>query len=121
MENQNIVIVKKKYTALKIITALLAVAAVCLVAYKLYQKYFKKKTEELDDLDDLELLDAVCRAVSVPVIASGGAGCIDHFTELFRALPRVDAGLAASIFHFGDVAIPDLKAALRAEGIPVRI
>lgn len=58
MENQNIVIVKKKYTALKIITALLAVAAVCLVAYKLYQKYFKKKTEELDDLEDLELLDA---------------------------------------------------------------
>ena len=70
---------------------------------------------------DLAMLDAVCRAVDVPVIASGGAGCIDHFTELFRALPRVDAGLAASIFHFGDVAIPDLKAALRAEGIPVRI
>ena len=70
---------------------------------------------------DLEMLDAVCRAVDVPVIASGGAGCIDHFTELFRALPRVDAGLAASIFHFGDVAIPDLKAALKREGIPVRI
>ena len=70
---------------------------------------------------DLPMLDAVCRAVDVPVIASGGAGGIDHFTELFRALPRVDAGLAASIFHFGDVAIPDLKAALRAEGIPVRI
>ena len=70
---------------------------------------------------DLPMLDAVCRAVDVPVIASGGAGGISHFTELFRALPRVDAGLAASIFHFGDVAIPDLKAALRAEGIPVRI
>ena len=70
---------------------------------------------------DLPMLDAVCRAVDVPVIASGGAGGISHFTELFRALPRVDAGLAASIFHFGDVAIPDLKAALRAEGIPVRV
>ena len=70
---------------------------------------------------DLAMLDAVCQAVDVPVIASGGAGCIDHFTELFRALPRVDAGLAASIFHFGDVAIPDLKAALKNEGIPVRI
>ena len=70
---------------------------------------------------DLPMLDAVCRAVDVPVIASGGAGCIDHFTELFRALPRVDAGLAASIFHFGDVAIPDLKAALKNEGIPVRL
>ena len=70
---------------------------------------------------DLAMLDAVCQAVDVPVIASGGAGCIDHFTELFRALPRVDAGLAASIFHFGDVAIPDLKAALKNEGIPVRM
>ena len=70
---------------------------------------------------DLPMLDAVCRAVDVPVIASGGAGCIDHFTELFRALPRVDAGLAASIFHFGDVRIPDLKAALRAANVDVRI
>ena len=70
---------------------------------------------------DLPMLRAVCDAVSVPVIASGGAGGIDHFTELFRAIPEVDAGLAASIFHFGDVKIPDLKAALRGEGIPVRI
>ena len=70
---------------------------------------------------DLPMLRAVTDAVSVPVIASGGAGGIDHFTELFRAIPGVDAGLAASIFHFGDVRIPDLKAALRAEGIPVRI
>ena len=70
---------------------------------------------------DLEMLDAVCRAVSVPVIASGGAGCIAHFTELFKTLPAVDAGLAASIFHFGEVAIPDLKRALRDEGIPVRL
>ena len=70
---------------------------------------------------DLEMLDAVCRAVSVPVIASGGAGCIAHFTELFKTLPAVDAGLAASIFHFGEVAIPDLKKALASEGIPVRL
>jgi len=69
---------------------------------------------------DLEMLDAVCRVVNVPVIASGGAGCIDHFTTLFKTLPKVDAGLAASIFHFGDVAIPDLKAALAEENILVR-
>ena len=70
---------------------------------------------------DLEMLDAVCRAVSVPVIASGGAGNIDHFTELFKALPGVDAGLAASIFHFGEVKISDLKAELKKNGITVRI
>ena len=70
---------------------------------------------------DLEMLAAVCNAVSVPVIASGGAGCIDDFITLFRALPRVDAGLAASIFHFGEVTIPDLKAALRANDINVRL
>ena len=70
---------------------------------------------------DLEMLDAVCRAVSVPVIASGGAGCIDDFTKLFRALPKVDAGLAASIFHFGEVKIKDLKEELGRNGIPVRI
>ena len=70
---------------------------------------------------DLPMLRAVCEAVSVPVVASGGAGGIDHFTELFHALPGVDAGLAASIFHFGDVRIPDLKESLRREGIPVRI
>jgi len=69
---------------------------------------------------DLEMLDAVCRVVNVPVIASGGAGCIDHFTTLFKTLPKVDAGLAASIFHFGEVAIPDLKAALAEENILVR-
>jgi len=70
---------------------------------------------------DLEMLQAVCDAVSVPVIASGGAGCPEHFTTLFKTLPGVDAGLAASIFHFGEVAIPDLKKQLAAEGIPVRI
>ena len=70
---------------------------------------------------DLEMLEAVSNAVSVPVIASGGAGCIDHFTELFKALPKVDAGLAASIFHFGEVRIDDLKRELAAKGIPMRL
>ena len=70
---------------------------------------------------DLEMLDAVCNAVSVPVIASGGAGCIDDFTKLFRALPKVDAGLAASIFHFGEVKIPDLKAEMAKANIPTRL
>jgi cyclase len=69
---------------------------------------------------DLEMLDAVCQVVNVPVIASGGAGCIDDFVTLFRTLPKVDAGLAASIFHFGQVAIPDLKKALAEENILVR-
>lgn len=70
---------------------------------------------------DLEMLDAVCNAVSVPVIASGGAGNIEHFTELFKTLPKVDAGLAASIFHFGEVKISDLKKNLKQNGISVRL
>lgn len=70
---------------------------------------------------DLEMLEAVCNVVDVPVIASGGAGKISDFTELFEALPKVDAGLAASIFHFGEVKIADLKAELKKNGIPVRI
>lgn len=70
---------------------------------------------------DLEMLQVVCDAVSVPVIASGGAGCIADFVTLFQTLPRVDAGLAASIFHFGEVPIPALKAALAENGIPVRL
>ena len=70
---------------------------------------------------DLEMLDAVCNAVNVPVIASGGAGGIDDFITLFKTLPKVDAGLAASIFHFGEVSIADLKARLAAEGIPMRL
>ena len=69
---------------------------------------------------DLEMLDAVCHAVSVPVIASGGAGKVEDFTQLFQTLPGVDAGLAASVFHFGQIAIPDLKAELRKNGILVR-
>ena len=70
---------------------------------------------------DIEMLDAVCNAVSVPVIASGGAGGVSDFVELFKKVPKVDAGLAASIFHFGEVAIKDLKAELRANGIDMRI
>ena len=70
---------------------------------------------------DLEMLEAVCDAVSVPVIASGGAGAIDHFIDLFQKLPKVDAGLAASIFHFGQVQIKDLKNQMAANNIPVRL
>ena len=70
---------------------------------------------------DLPMLEAVCNAVSVPVIASGGAGKIEDFVTLFQTLPKVDAGLAASIFHFGEVGIPELKKALSEKGIHVRL
>jgi len=70
---------------------------------------------------DLPMLEAVCNAVSIPVIASGGAGSIDHFIDLFKKLPIVDAGLAASVFHFGEVKIPELKRALHESGIIVRL
>lgn len=70
---------------------------------------------------DIEMLDAVCKVVSVPVIASGGAGKIEDFVELFNKLPKVDAGLAASIFHFGEVNINKLKERLAEEKIPVRL
>ncbi len=70
---------------------------------------------------DIEMLQKVCEVAKVPVIASGGAGCIQHFTELFNAVPGVDAGLAASIFHFGEVKIDELKKELVANGINMRI
>lgn len=70
---------------------------------------------------DLEMLEAVSNLVDVPVIASGGAGKIEDFVTLFKTLPKVDAGLAASIFHFGEVNIADLKQVLKANDIPVRI
>ena len=70
---------------------------------------------------DLEMLEAVSNAVNVPVIASGGAGKIEDFITLFKTLPKVDAGLAASIFHFGEVKIADLKAAMAKAGIPTRL
>ena len=69
---------------------------------------------------DLPMLAEVCDAVSVPVIASGGAGKIQDFITLFQTLPKVDAGLAASIFHFGEVNIADLKAQMERENIPTR-
>ncbi|MBQ8354579.1 MAG: imidazole glycerol phosphate synthase subunit HisF [Oscillospiraceae bacterium] len=70
---------------------------------------------------DIEMLKAVSDAVEVPVIASGGAGCMEDFVTLFKTLPKVDAGLAASIFHFGEVKIPDLKKLLRENDISVRL
>ena len=70
---------------------------------------------------DLELLSRVCNIVNVPVIASGGAGSMDDFTKLFKEVPSVSAGLAASVFHFGEIAIPDLKKELRRNDIEVRL
>lgn len=70
---------------------------------------------------DIPMLKAVLDIVNVPVIASGGAGGIDDFVQLFQKLPTIDAGLAASIFHFGEVTIPKLKETLRDNGIAVRL
>ena len=67
------------------------------------------------------MLKAVCEAVNVPVIASGGAGNMQDFVKLFQELPEVSAGLAASIFHFGEVQICDLKKTLRDNAINVRL
>ena len=70
---------------------------------------------------DLEMLRDVSEIVHVPVIASGGAGGVQDFADLFREIPGMSAGLAASIFHFGEVAIPDLKQVLRENGVCVRL
>ncbi len=70
---------------------------------------------------DLEMLQAVCDIVNVPVIASGGAGKQEDFVELFHTIPGVDAGLAASVFHFGEIQIKDLKETLQKENILVRV
>lgn len=78
-------------------------------------------TDGVKDGFDIEMLDAICNAVDVPVVASGGAGKIEHFEELFDKVPRVDAALAASIFHFGEVSISDIKQRLRTRGVEVRI
>ena len=69
---------------------------------------------------DIEMLKAVREAVNVPVIASGGAGSAEDFVTLFREIPDMDAGLAASIFHFSEVLIPDLKKLMKENGINVR-
>jgi len=76
-------------------------------------------TDGVKDGFDLALLEKVCDAVTIPVVASGGAGSIDDFIELFKALPIIDAGLAASVFHFGEVKIPELKQELKRAGIEV--
>ena len=70
---------------------------------------------------DMEMLNAVCNVVSVPVIASGGAGCKQDFVKLFNALPKVDAGLGASVFHFKEIAINDLKKTLKEQGVEIRL
>ncbi|HIT58631.1 MAG TPA: imidazole glycerol phosphate synthase subunit HisF [Candidatus Faeciplasma pullistercoris] len=70
---------------------------------------------------DLEMLRAVSDVVKIPVIASGGAGKMEDFLTLFRTLDRVDAGLAASVFHFDEIKISELKRYLKDNGIPVRI
>jgi len=70
---------------------------------------------------DLPLLEAISNAVSIPIVASGGAGCIDDFVKLFKKVPKTDAGLAASVFHFGEVKIPDLKRELQNNGIDVTL
>ena len=70
---------------------------------------------------DLELLDRICSEVRVPVIASGGAGSAEDFVTLFKEVPLIDAGLAASIFHFGTVEIKQVKQLLRDNGFAVRL
>lgn len=77
-------------------------------------------TDGVKDGFDLELLDAIAARVSVPIIASGGAGTMEHFSELFQH-SGIDAGLAASIFHFKEINIRDLKQYLRREGVEVRL
>jgi len=76
-------------------------------------------TDGVKDGFDLALLEKVCDTVTIPIVASGGAGCIDDFIELFKALPKIDAGLAASVFHFGEVKIPELKRELKKSWIEV--
>jgi len=69
---------------------------------------------------DCVLLDKVAQSINIPVIASGGAGTVAHFTEVFQQT-GVDAALAASVFHFGEIPIPYLKEELKKHNIPVRL
>ena len=69
---------------------------------------------------DKELLEAISKVVTIPIIASGGAGNMEHFKDVFE-VKGVDAGLAASIFHFGEVEIPELKKYLKEQGVAVRV
>ena len=70
---------------------------------------------------DIEMLDKIGQKLSIPIIASGGAGCEQHFVDLFRSCPKVDAGLAASIFHFKQVDICGLKQTLVEQGFDMRL
>lgn len=70
---------------------------------------------------DIELLDIVTNTINVPVIASGGAGSTKDFVDLFKAIPTIDAGLAASVFHFGEIKINELKKELKKNDINVRL
>ena len=80
-----------------------------------------KNTDGVKDGFDLEMLQAAADRVSIPIIASGGAGKMEDFSKLFHSIPKVDAGLAASIFHFKEIAIQDLKQHLRENGVEVRM
>ncbi len=77
-------------------------------------------TDGTKDGFDIEMLKAVASTVQIPVIASGGAGSSQHFFDVFQQT-EVSAALAASIFHFGEIPIPDLKAELNKQQIPVRV
>lgn len=78
-------------------------------------------TDGVKDGFDLTLLKEIAKRVQIPIVASGGAGCIKDFSTLFHQIPQVDAGLAASIFHYDEVCITNLKEQLRQENIPVRL
>ena len=77
-------------------------------------------TDGVRDGFDLEMLEALTGAVGIPIVASGGAGTMEHFADLFR-LEGVDAGLAAGVFHSRAIEIPQLKRYLRERGVPVRL
>ena len=103
-------------------------ASVLLKERNLTQKDFceklgksKSNWDNIVKTNNLEMLDKICSVTNVPVIASGGAGCIEDFVTLFKTLPKVDAGLAASIFHFKEVSISALKQRLSKEGVSIRI